>query len=148
VTEMMKRLNAAAARWMVELGAHGCTDVTGFGLLGHLREMTAASGVDAVVDSGRVPVLEGALEHARGGDQPGGLGANRLFLGPYITLAEDVEPALADLLFDPQTSGGLLISLAPEAAERLVAALCEAGEPEAAVIGEFREGRGGIEVRR
>jgi selenide, water dikinase len=147
VTEVMKRLNAAAARLMVELGAHGCTDVTGFGLLGHLREMTVASGVDAVVWAGRVPLLEGAMEHAGTGDRPGGLEANRRFLEPHVALPEKGDRALTDLLFDPQTSGGLLISLSPENAERLVAALHEAGEPEAAVIGEFRAGQGRIEVK-
>lgn len=146
VTAMMKRLNAQAARRMVDLGAHGCTDVTGFGLLGHLREMAAASRVDARVRLARVPLLEDAQEHARAGDKPGGLAANRAFLTPHVTLPEGKDSALLDLLFDPQTSGGLLISLPPAAAERLVAELQEAGEPEAAVIGEFVAGSGRILV--
>jgi selenide, water dikinase len=146
VTSMMKRLNARAAKLMVDLGAHGCTDVTGFGLLGHLREMTIASATDAHLDSGRIPLFEEALDHARAGDKPGGLGANRRFFEPHVTLAPGTDPVLAELLYDPQTSGGLLVSLPAEAAERLVAELREEGEGEAAVIGEMREGAGRIVV--
>ena len=145
-TAIMKRLNARAARQMVELGAHGCTDVTGFGLLGHLHEMTAASGVDVRLTLERVPLLPGARAHAQAGDTPGGLGANRRYLQAHVSLPANQDPALLDLLFDPQTSGGLLISLPPAAADRLVAALQAEGEPEAAVIGAVIEGSGRIEV--
>jgi selenide, water dikinase len=144
VTAVMKRLNAAAARLMVELGAHACTDVTGFGLLGHLFEMTSASGVEVDLVPERVPILEGALSHVRAGDKPGGLAANRAHLehgdsrGPWITMSRQADPAVIDLLFDPQTSGGLLIALPEGRAQELIAALRDADEPEAAVIGRVR----------
>jgi selenide, water dikinase len=147
VTACMKRLNRNAGRRMVECGAHAATDVTGFGFLGHLREMTAASGVDAVVALERVPLLGGALEAAARGDQPGGLGANRAYLAPHLDLETDADPRL-DLLFDPQTSGGLLVSLPPENARRLVAALHADGEDEAAVVGQVTTGTGRVRVRR
>jgi selenide,water dikinase len=147
VTACMKRLNRNAARRMVECGAHAATDITGFGFLGHLHEMTAASAVDAVVALGDVPLLPGALEAAGDGDKPGGLGANREFLAPHLDLEVDADPRL-DLLFDPQTSGGLLVSLTPESAERLVATLHADGETEAAIVGRVTAGTGRIRVRR
>lgn len=158
VTATMKRLNAAAGRIMVELGAHACTDVTGFGLIGHLSEMTTASRMEADLFMDRVPILEGAIEHARAGDKPGGLGANRRYLqeglaGPdgyseaKVILPEGGDPTLTDLLFDPQTSGGLLVALPPDRARALVEALAAAGEPGAAIIGRLRPGSGVIRVQ-
>jgi selenide,water dikinase len=147
VTECMKRLNRNASRRMVACGAHAATDVTGFGFLGHLHEMTAASGVDAVIALERVPLLAGALEAAADGDAPGGLGANREHLAAHLDIEANGDPRL-DLLFDPQTSGGLLVSLPPEAAERLVAALHADGEPETAVVGRVTAGTGRIRVQR
>jgi selenide,water dikinase len=143
----MKRLNRTAARILCELNAHACTDVTGFGLLGHLREMTAASGVDAEVRLPAVPWIPGALDHASAGEAPGGLAANRRFLEPHLDLPPDADRLLVDLLFDPQTSGGLLVSLPPERAEELVSRLAAEGEPEARVIGVCRPGSGRIRVR-
>jgi len=145
VTESMRRLNRAAGRIMVELGAHAATDVTGFGLLGHLREMTAASGVDARLDLAAIPLLDGALEHARDGDKAGGLRANQRYLAPHIDLPE-ADPDHLDLLFDPQTSGGLLVSLEAGAAEEMLRRLGAAGEPEARIIGEMTPGTGRIAV--
>ncbi len=144
VTAVMKELNARASRLMVRYGAHACTDVTGYGLLGHLFEMTSASGVEALLDLDAIPVIEGALEHARAGDKPGGLGANRRYLEGRCTLPEGADPARVDLLFDPQTSGGLLISLAPEAAEAFLADEEASG---ATVIGTMGAGNGHIRVR-
>jgi selenide, water dikinase len=147
LTACMKRLNRNASLRMVECGAHAATDITGFGLLGHLREMTAASGVDAVVALAQVPLLPGAVEAAGDGDAPGGLGANRSFLAPHLDLEVESDPRL-ELLFDPQTSGGLLVSLAPDGAERLVAALRADGETETAVVGRVAAGSGRIRVQR
>jgi selenide, water dikinase len=147
VTECMKRLNRNASRLMVECGVHAATDVTGFGFLGHLREMTAASGVDAVIALGCVPLLDGALAAAEHGDKPGGLGANREFLAPHLEIETNGDPRL-DLLFYPQTSGGLLASLPPDGAERLVAALRAGGETEVAVVGQVIVGTGRIRIRR
>ena len=110
--ESMLTLNRAACEAMSNLEVHAVTDVTGFGLLGHAREMALASEVTLEIDASRVQYLEGAVEYGRAGAIPGGLNNNRDFV------AECVAGSPGDLLYDPQTSGGLLISL-PEAGEYL-----------------------------
>lgn len=144
VTKTMRRLNAAAAEAMIEVGVHAATDITGFGLLGHLHEMTLGSGVDAEIDVGRVPLLPGALEHACAGDKPGGLGANRRYLDQQVEGEEAIEPPVLDLLYDPQTSGGLLIAVAEERAEALAAALVAKGVTGAVDIGRIAARGAGI----
>ncbi len=108
--ESMLQLNRAACEAMLRFDVHGCTDVTGFGLIGHGREMALASGVTLEIDSKLVRFLPGAVEYARQGAIPGGLKNNRDFAAGCVEGSSDVN----DLLYDPQTSGGLLISL-PEA---------------------------------
>ncbi len=108
--ESMLTLNRAACEAMLRFDVHGCTDVTGFGLIGHGREMALASGVTLEIDSKLVRFLPGALEYAQQGAIPGGLNNNRDFAASCVEGSSDVD----DLLYDPQTSGGLLISL-PEA---------------------------------
>jgi selenide,water dikinase len=90
--------------------AHGCTDITGFGLLGHAREMAVASNVTLEIEASAVPLLPGALEYARAGSVPGGLKNNRDFVSPCVQIARDLPSELEALLYDPQTSGGLLIA--------------------------------------
>ncbi|MBY0508142.1 MAG: selenide, water dikinase SelD [Bryobacteraceae bacterium] len=90
--------------------AHGVTDVTGFGLLGHAREMALASGVSLEIDWRAVEFLPGALDYSRAGAIPGGLKNNRDFAGCDVAVADDVPPEIAHLLYDPQTSGGLLVA--------------------------------------
>ncbi len=102
---------------------HAVTDITGFGLLGHAREMAAASGVSFEIDHQRVPLLPGALEAAHGGYLAGGLKNNRDFIGSCTGFADTVPEDYRNLLFDPQTSGGLLVSLVPEAAPAAFAAM-------------------------
>jgi selenide, water dikinase len=123
VTATMRRLNASAADAMMEVGVSAATDVTGFGLMGHLLEMVRGSGVTVEIDSSRVPILPQAIEHARAGDKPGGLAANRAYASPHVEGIAGLDPALVDLLFDPQTSGGLLISVPEARAAALQAAL-------------------------
>ncbi len=106
----MLTLNRAAAEAMNGLEIHSVTDVTGFGLLGHAREMAIGSGVTLEIDSSRVQFLDGAIEYAAAGAIPGGLNNNREFVESCVQSESPVD----DLLYDPQTSGGLLISL-PEA---------------------------------
>jgi selenide,water dikinase len=106
----MLTLNREAAAAMLGLHVHSVTDVTGFGLLGHAREMAMASGVTIEIESARVRFLDGAVEYARAGAIPGGLHNNREFVASCVEGASEFD----DLLYDPQTSGGLLISL-PEA---------------------------------
>jgi selenide, water dikinase len=130
-TESMLKLNRDACREMLRFDVHGCTDITGFGLLGHAREMAAASGVTLVIESAAAPLLPGAFEAAEAGAIPAGLKNNRDFASCAVEIAGEIHPALLDLLYDPQTSGGLLISLP----EREAAAL------EAAIPGARRIGR-------
>ncbi len=105
---------------------HALTDITGFGLIGHAREMAVASGVSLIVHSASVPVLEGALDCIRGGYIPGGLKANRDFAECMVTYDQSVPDDIRTLLFDPQTAGGLLISVAADDAGALTRALREA----------------------
>ncbi len=113
-TESMLTLNRRACEEMLRYDVHGCTDVTGFGLLGHAREMALASGVTIEIDVAAVPLLPGALEYARLGAIPGGLKNNREFASCAVASEIEIPRETEDLLYDPQTSGGLLISL-PEA---------------------------------
>jgi selenide, water dikinase len=110
----MLTLNRAACEAMLQCDAHGCTDVSGFGFLGHAREMAVASDVTLEIEAARVPLLAGALDAVRAGAVPGGLRNNREFVSCAVEGADHIDPLLLDLLYDPQTSGGLLISL-PEA---------------------------------
>jgi selenide,water dikinase len=110
----MLELNRRACEEMLRLDAHGCTDVSGFGLLGHAREMALASGVTLELEAARVRILDGALEYARAGAIPGGLKNNREFVECAVETAAAIPREMEDLLYDPQTSGGLLIAL-PEA---------------------------------
>ena len=109
-TESMLALNRGAAEAMTRLDVHSVTDITGFGLLGHAREMALASKVTLEIDSSRVRFLSGAVEYARAGAIPDGLKNNREFIASCVAGSSSVE----DLLYDPQTSGGLLLSM-PEA---------------------------------
>jgi selenide,water dikinase len=96
-------------------GAHGCTDVTGFGLLGHAREMALASGVTLEIDWRAIEFLPGALDYSGQGAIPGGLKNNRAFAECAVTIEGDLPEPVLQLLYDPQTSGGLLIAV-PEGA--------------------------------
>lgn len=107
----MLALNREACERMLAYDVHGCTDVTGFGLIGHAREMALASGVTLEIDVDRVRFLPGALEYARLGAIPGGLNNNREFASCAVETARDLPAEVENLLYDPQTSGGLLITL-------------------------------------
>jgi selenide,water dikinase len=127
-----------AARLMVEAEAHAATDVTGFALLGHAWELARASGVTLEIEAAQVPVIPGALELAAAGMLTSGDKSNRRYVGEDVTLSESVSKELASLFFDPQTAGGLLISIAPERAAELLARLRES-YPQASAIGHVRE---------
>jgi selenide,water dikinase len=114
--ESMLTLNKDACEAMLRFDVHGCTDVTGFGLLGHSREMACGSGVTVEIEQAAVQYLAGAIEYAKQGAKPGGLKNNREFVMPFVEATVEVS----DLLFDPQTSGGLLISLPEEDAAQLM----------------------------
>ena len=136
--EVMTTLNAEASEAMVEAGAEAATDVTGYGLLGHLHFMLAASGVAAEIDAGAVPFLPGALDLAREEVVPGGTRSNHRFLERHLDWGELVE-AEQLALADAQTSGGLLIAASDERAEPLREALRARGVP-AAEIGRTHGG--------
>jgi len=123
----MLTLNRKACEAMLEFDVHGCTDVTGFGLIGHGREMALASNVTLEIDARAVQFLPGAIDYARAGAIPGGLKNNREFASSCVEGQSDVD----DLLYDPQTSGGLLISIGE----------WDAGKLEKKFAGAYRIGR-------
>ncbi len=134
----MQTLNRAASEAMLETGVDAATDVTGFGLLGHLHEMTSASGVGARIDAAAVPTFELALSLAERDCAPGGTKANlALALANGVCFADSVPAALRVVLCDAQTSGGLLIAVSEENAAALLDALARRGVAQAAVIGSF-----------
>lgn len=141
----MKTLNRDAAEAMVSHGAHAATDVTGFGLLGHLRNLAAASGCSAEVWLGAVPALPAAVRYVKNGIAPGGTHANWRFLGDWVRYEPDLDKADQLLLCDAQTSGGLLIAIPGERAAALLPKL----DRSAAVIGRLLQGPAGhIHCRR
>jgi selenide,water dikinase len=144
---VMGTLNRAAAEVLVGFEVHALTDVTGFGLLGHLRNVTAASGVTARVVATSVPVIAAAREYVRGGIAPGGTHANWKFLADWVTFDAALSKEEQLLLCDAQTSGGLLASIPAADADRLVRALHEAGVRDAAIVGRIEAAsKGRIEV--
>ena len=143
----MRALNRAAAEAMVEVGVSAATDVTGFGLLGHLREMAAASGVDAEVDFASVPLLPEARDLAAADGVPGGSLENLEHVAPHVDFAPGLSRVDRLLLADAQTSGGLLVSLPEERCEGLLSALRAHGVADARRIGRISgPGKGGIVV--
>jgi selenide,water dikinase len=137
----MLTLNRAACEAMLAAGAHACTDVTGFGLIGHAREMALASGVTLEIDAACVEFLPGAVDYARLGALPGGLKNNREFASCAVELVRQVPAEIESLLYDPQTSGGLLIALPVAGVRALQTAL-----PAARLIGRILE-RGAKPIR-
>ena len=143
MVECMVTLNRKASEWMQAFGAHACTDITGFGFIGHALEMAAASQVGLVIRSERIPFLPKALEYAGMGLLPGGAYANRDFFSCKVEVDPAVSPVLSDLLYDPQTSGGLFVSLPPEGAEKMIEAFRAERDAEAFVVGEVVEAHPG-----
>ena len=125
----MLRSNRLAAEAALAGGVRCATDVTGFGLVGHLSEMAAASGVGARVSAGSLPLLPGARALAASGVMTGGARRNRAFADPLLDVSAGVPPEVEDLLHDPQTSGGLLLAVAPERTDGLRRELAGRGVP-------------------
>ena len=146
VNEFMALLNRKAAEVALEVGVTSCTDITGFGFLGHLREMISAGGTGVRVSAASVPVLEGARELALAGHFPAGSRRNRESYEPDIRIDEQVPEVDRMVFCDAQTSGGLLFAVPGEKAPELVSKLVAAGEM-AAEVGEFIESDSGkIEI--
>jgi selenide, water dikinase len=135
----MAELNAASAQAMLNYDVHAATDITGFGLAGHGCKMAEASGVTFRIEESDLPLLSGALELSRDGMIPGGGRRNREFYGPSVNISEEVADEIAEIVFDPQTSGGLLIALDEKHAYSLLADLQRQGNVEAAIIGRVVE---------
>ena len=122
----MMTLNRRACEAMLRFDVHGCTDITGFGLIGHAREMALGGGVTLEIEAARVQLLPGAIQYARAGAIPGGLNNNREFASCAVESAGPIAREIEDLLYDPQTSGGLLIALPEKDAVELERVLEEA----------------------
>jgi selenide,water dikinase len=145
----MKGLHIVAAGLMAEFEVHACTDVTGFGLLGHLHEMTAGSGVNATLLADAVPVLEGVRELAAADMVPGGTKENLAHVSEHVVWEGEFGSVDKAILADAQTSGGLLIAVPESTAGELVRRLREAGVAAASIVARIDErGAGSITVTR
>jgi selenide,water dikinase len=136
VTRAMATLNRIAAEVMEGFAVHACTDITGFGFLGHLAEMVAGSGFGAKIESSRIPVFPDTEGFAEMGIIPAGAHRNREYRQGIIDFSPSVARSMQDILFDPQTSGGLLMSVPGSKAEEIRDALLERGVQDAAIVGE------------
>ncbi len=136
VTQLMTALNQGAAQVMSRYPASACTDITGFGLLGHLAEMITDKNVGIRLDSGSVPLIPGTLDFAKQGFMPGGAFNNKAFRSPQVAPATHIDQLLVDIFFDPQTSGGLLMGISIKVAEDLLNELKANGVNAATIIGE------------
>lgn len=145
VIEWMSRLNKMASQLAVEFDLRGGTDITGFGFLGHGLEMAQASGVMLSIENSKVPLLGGARSYAEKGIFPGGAFDNKAHVGESVKFDERIDEPSQMLLFDPQTSGGLLLGVPREKLSDLQKCAQELNQP-VWVVGEVREGQG-IEVR-
>jgi len=135
VGALMGRLNKAASEAMLAVGAHACTDITGFGLVGHARNVAAASGITLELSAGALPALP-EWRHFHGkGCMSGGSKRNREAAEGYLEVAAGVDAALVDLAVDAQTSGGLLVAVDAARADDLVARCRAAGNPETGIVG-------------
>lgn len=142
VCDVMARLNRDAAEACQRIGVNACTDITGFGLMGHAYEMAHGSGVSFELDYNSIPVIAGAIDTVKKGAVPGGTKANQLYVGDYAVLGPAIGKHERNLLFDPQTSGGLLIAVEEDKANQLFNELVDSGH-DAAIIGSVSAGSPG-----
>jgi selenide, water dikinase len=142
-TESMATLNRAASEAMLEVGVNACKDITGFGLLGHACEMIEKAKVGMIIKASAVPYFPEVKEFIDSGIMPGGLGRNRDYRAHQVDIAKDVPQFLQDVMFDPQTSGGLLIAVPKDRSARLLKLLKSRGVSTAAIIGEVVKGNPG-----
>ena len=146
-TSAMTALNKKASELMVEFGAHACTDITGFGLMGHLAEMASASGVDVELIWDDIPLLPGVLEYAAAGILPGAIERNKESCGERVRPADSLSQEMVDICYDAQTSGGLLVAIAEKNADKFLKALHKE-KISAAIIGNCSgKGSGLIHIR-
>ncbi len=148
LVRVASELNRTAADVMRRFSPSACTDITGFGLAGHALEMAHGAGCRIAIRTVAVPFIPMAVEHANMGFLPAGMHVTKKFCEQSVRVSPGIDQALLDLLFDPQTSGGLLVAVAPEDAEACAAGMREAGIEHAAVVGEVLEAGGapGIDI--
>jgi selenide, water dikinase len=139
ITRVMSTLNSRASELMLKHGATSCTDVTGFGFIGHLEQMARNSGVAVRVNTSSVPHFHEAIKFAAMGLTPGGLDRNRNFYKSSVIVKGNLPEFMEDLLYDPQTSGGLLISIGKNKSNKLLAELIKAGYGKSSIVGEALE---------
>lgn len=138
VIEVMVHLNKYAAKSFENIQVNSATDITGFGLLGHALEMAKASDVSIEIDSKEVPILDGAIEMAKMGIIPAGMYRNKEYISKDVDI-KNIETEIEDILYDPQTSGGLLVSVKSELAQELVKDMKKNGSIEAKIIGTVKQ---------
>jgi selenide, water dikinase len=137
--QSMTALNKKAAEQMAAHRVHACTDVTGFGLMGHLSEMALRSGVDVELLWDSLPWLPGVLQYVADGILPGAIERNKESCGDRVFPGSGISELMLDMCFDAQTSGGLLMVVDPRNSEQLLSGLRNAGVPDACVIGKIRQ---------
>jgi selenide, water dikinase len=137
VIEIMVHLNKYAAMSFNNIDVNSVTDITGFGLLGHVLEMAKASNVSIELNSKDIPIIDGAIDFAKMGIIPAGMYKNRNYISKDVN-SEGIDEALEDVLYDPQTSGGLLVSVPSEYADELIKDMMKNGSIEAKIIGEVK----------
>jgi selenide,water dikinase len=142
---LMKQLNKTAGELAVKFGAHAATDITGFGLLGHAWEMASASGVGLRFHLNKIPMMPGAERYASEGIFPGGGFNNEDFFGPHVHFVKEINHEAQMLLYDPQTSGGILMALPPGQGDALLQSASESGQA-LWLVGEVVGGERAIEV--
>lgn len=138
VIEVMVHLNKYAAKSFEVTDVNSATDITGFGLLGHTLEMAKASDVSIEIEAKEVPILDGAVEMAQMGIIPAGMYRNKEYISKDVDV-KNIKPEIEDILYDPQTSGGLLVSVKPELAQELVKDMKKNGSIEAKIIGTVKQ---------
>jgi selenide,water dikinase len=137
INSLMAQLNRDASEAMLEVGVNACTDITGFGFLGHLFEMLTASNVSARIRTEMVPLVDGALDYVRKNFVPGGTKKNFDYINPHVKQLADIDPALHLLLCDAQTSGGLLMAVPEKRAQQLLDLLHQRGLSQARSVGQL-----------
>jgi len=147
-TNSMTTLNKNASQLMVKFGAHACTDVTGFSLMGHLAEMALSSGVDVEIVWDNIPLFPGVLEYAAAGILPGAIERNKESCGRRVVAADSLPQEMVDICYDAQTSGGLLIAIAESDVDDFLKALHSEGVRDATVIGRvLGKGSGFVQIK-
>lgn len=137
--EIMAYLNKDACEAMQTVGVNSCTDITGFGLLGHALEMAEGSDVTIEIWSDYIPIIKESIELARMGIIPGGAYRNQEYVGDKVIFINEIRQEIKDILFDPQTSGGLLISVAEDKSDKLLSLLRQSNKTSFSIIGKVKE---------